>query len=457
MFRFIQQQSDCRTRSRSSLGVVVGLAMTLAAQQAAAAPRLNPEHVLREWAKASQTIVPVGKAAQQRTFHEYKNAHKAHQIALINEFRGPVDADQLLKRYRFTEVKRARKLFRLTAVPRDDVEGLFMAGFEVAFSDNSFLPVSIQFVDTNGKQQGDSIALLTSRHESATEAFDRSPVEQERSVVRLAAAVDDPAGESVQQANIKFPAKQGDDSKRLQEVLNKWKANAKRTKTIRATFSRYEYDHIFHLETRARGTLAFRAPDKAKIEIEASKASIGATSQKFDKQGKRYLVEDHSKAETWIWWKNHGCMVSHASKQIDIYSKSRNPSPVRPATFTQNKSSTFVDSLKRQRPLFNSWSSCLESEFEWSLVTDTTSQLQLRGVAVTLEAKQQTDEIFVLLEPTSFRLQAMRFVSSRGNHELVYVLRDVMINVDDDAVEFVNPVSFEVPELPGYRTIKHDR
>jgi hypothetical protein len=108
------------------LFIVASLALSAKPAISAPPPRLSPASILREWATASQAIVPTGKSAGIRTQHAQRSRHNGHQIALIVEFRGPVDADKLLARYRFIEAKRTGNTIRLTAVPRDVVERLFI-------------------------------------------------------------------------------------------------------------------------------------------------------------------------------------------------------------------------------------------------------------------------------------------------------------------------------------------
>ena len=142
--------------------LLIGGAIVLATAPSIAAPppRLSPEHILREWAAISEAVVPTSKSAEKRTCHAQRGRLNGHQIALIVELRGPIDADDLLARYRFTEAKRKGNTVRLTVIPRDGVERLFVPRFEVEFIDDSYLPTSLRFADRNGGKMGEPVAVL---------------------------------------------------------------------------------------------------------------------------------------------------------------------------------------------------------------------------------------------------------------------------------------------------------
>ena len=147
--------------SFASLLAVVAVAVMPQSLLAAPPPRLSSAHIVREWAKASQAIVPPGKSAQLRTLHRHRRQFNGHQIALINEFRGPVDADELLKRYRFDEVTRTGNTYRLQAVARDGVERLFSPRWQIDIDAATNLPVSLMLPLCGGGNGRQLVGLLT--------------------------------------------------------------------------------------------------------------------------------------------------------------------------------------------------------------------------------------------------------------------------------------------------------
>jgi hypothetical protein len=182
--------------------LLAGAALTLPAQSAPAAPAagLNPEHVVREWAAASRVIAPQGKSDHRRLLHTYGNQHNGHQIALICEFRGPVDADRLLERYRFTSAERDGDDILITAVPRDEVERLFVGHFEIGVAADTFLPAAIRFEGSRQPTAARPIALLNRWQREQIAQVESPAADRTPTVLRVASS--QPADASVVQAAV---------------------------------------------------------------------------------------------------------------------------------------------------------------------------------------------------------------------------------------------------------------
>jgi len=439
--------------------LLIGAAIVLSTQPTIAAPppRLSPEHVLREWASISQAIVPPGKSAAKRACHAQRERHNGHQIALIVEFRGPVDADKLLARYRFTEAKRTGNTIQLTGIPRDGIERLFVPRFDVGFTDDSFLPTSLQFADRNSDKMGEPVAMLV-KVSAAVIAELNAPVRAPLpSGIRLVGGERGKFQGTVKTAAAEIPAGDSNQSPEVQRVLEKWKASASRVRTFRAEFMRFEYDHVFNVERRSHGSLMYAAPNKWRLDVQPSEVKSDVNDGRIDDSGKRYIVQPRQPPETTIWTGKKVYHVAHKPKQIEVFPKPARKVGVRKASFSESFRNWYFDTARIQLPLFATWRPDMETEFDWKLVNETSSRLQLTGIPRTKQLKSQISEVGLLLDAKTYRVRAVKFVDPGKNSETVYSLRKVLVNIDDNAVEFADDRRIEPPNLPGYKWIEHGK
>ncbi|MBT6495221.1 MAG: outer membrane lipoprotein carrier protein LolA [Planctomycetaceae bacterium] len=439
--------------------LLIGAALALSAQRTSAAPppRLSPEHVLREWASISKAILPAGKSAGKRTQHAQRGRHNGHQIALIVEFRGPIDADNLLARYRFTEAKRKGNTIHLTCIPRDGIERLFVPRFEVAFTDDSFLPTSLQFADRNSGKMGKPVAMLIKVSEAVIAELNapvRAPLPPDIQLVK-GEQVNSP--EAVKTAAADIPAGTSKPSTEVQRVLAKWKASASQVRTFRADFVRFKYDHIFNLERRSRGSLIYAAPNIGRIDFRPSSVNPGAVSERMGRNSKHYKLESDRSRETWIFTQQKVYQVSHETQQVEVFSKPIRRTDGRKASFFEAIAIAFFDITRVRLALFATWRPFMETEFDWELVNQTSSRLQLKGVPRTERLKSNYSEIGVLLDARTFRVRAIKFVDPAKNTETIFSLQNILVNIDDNAVEFADDRRIETPNLPGYKWIEHGK
>lgn len=159
----------------------------------------SAERALRLWADASAEIPAPGKSARQRALYRHRSDHSGHEIALILEFLGPVDADDLLQRYRFTGIEQAGGGIRLTAVPRDSVERLFYRQWEIVLDARTHLPVSLTFSGRNDRSPGEPVALFSDRQRALIAAANVTKETHVTDNVQLASA-ESPAENRVVQA-----------------------------------------------------------------------------------------------------------------------------------------------------------------------------------------------------------------------------------------------------------------
>ena len=182
-----------------------GVLLTLSSASTVLAEQPAVETVLHRWAAASAAIPSPGKSAGQRTLFAHRRQHSGHEVALVLKFRGPINAADLLRRYRFKETNRNGNRIRLTATPKDGIERLFFKQFEISLDTKTYLPTVVSFTDRKGNRKGKPITLFSERQRERL-ASSNEPVEAPvpRSV-KLGAAEDLFENSIVQTVFIGFP------------------------------------------------------------------------------------------------------------------------------------------------------------------------------------------------------------------------------------------------------------
>jgi hypothetical protein len=119
-------------------------------------------HVLACWEAAAADFEPVGPHEKRRLLALHHPGRSAHELDLICELRGPIDARRLADRYVWQTPVDGRAHLELTAETHDAVERLFFRGFAVKLDRATLRPVSIRFLDATGAAGSPAFALETS-------------------------------------------------------------------------------------------------------------------------------------------------------------------------------------------------------------------------------------------------------------------------------------------------------
>lgn len=109
-----------------------------------------------EWEKASKGLPRATTSEVARMHDVHRDFLSEHEMALIREFRGSINAAVLRERYEWTTRRTSRDGATLSARPRDQLEQLFYSRFEVSFDSQTKLPVSLKWFDRN---RGESTAV----------------------------------------------------------------------------------------------------------------------------------------------------------------------------------------------------------------------------------------------------------------------------------------------------------
>jgi hypothetical protein len=115
----------------------------------------SAEGLLARWEARSATLFKPGEAERVRLIYDHPEL-SGHEISLLLEFRGPVEAEALGSRYGWSKESHEPSL---RAVPIDEIERMFVPAFRVSF-DQAGLPNSLTFL-TPEKQPLREVALHT--------------------------------------------------------------------------------------------------------------------------------------------------------------------------------------------------------------------------------------------------------------------------------------------------------
>src|SRR5690606_11348217 len=94
-------------------------------------------------------------------YHVHQAAHSAHEIALLNEFRGPVSAADLKQRFAWSLQERGKDIV-IVGTPTDEVEKLFFQKVAVTLDSQTRLPKTVRFQEANPQAQPKDLAVVIS-------------------------------------------------------------------------------------------------------------------------------------------------------------------------------------------------------------------------------------------------------------------------------------------------------
>ncbi|HUG90835.1 MAG TPA: hypothetical protein VML55_08385 [Planctomycetaceae bacterium] len=117
--------------------------------------------VLARWEAASGDLEPVGLHERRRLIAVHHPGRSAHELDVICELRGPIDATSLSERYEWRGPLIGAGHIELAAETRDAVERLFFRGFTLKLDRETYRPVSIEFDDAEGSASPLPFALET--------------------------------------------------------------------------------------------------------------------------------------------------------------------------------------------------------------------------------------------------------------------------------------------------------
>ncbi|REJ89281.1 MAG: hypothetical protein DWQ34_20105 [Planctomycetota bacterium] len=390
---------------------------------------------LAAWERASAERSPLRPDVD---FTGIEEKYTAHELQTAADLYGPVQADQLIRR--FTWVDRSGSFGRVVmrGVPRDELTRLFYSAVDVQFDAATWEVQSVVFFDREGRPRPHAIqppAAPSAGGGIVTTAGFRSTDSQ----IRLAANFVEPAD------LLEVPA-----ASDVQVILDRWAQAMHDVRAVDGTFKRFTYDSVFLTEQRAVGRFHFEAPNRGLYVVEPVKAGLGGPSQKLDKQGRPYaIVADDPVAYYW-----NGTHVVWLDEQARTYQMVPVPESLDSEVRTVGSwDFVWARMAAPQRVLpgvVDVHNEDFLSRYHWSILRQSPRQIILQGQPATQESRYNLSRLQVILDPETFRTTATRVIDAGASREIVHVFEYGTFHRALQPAE-----SKWEPDLTRYRRVEH--
>lgn len=116
--------------------------------------------ILTRWERAAAETRKPGRLDREHLLRVGGPEHSAHEIDVVLNFSGPIDSDELTKRFRWTCHSSSKNTTCLFGEPTDAVDRLFFSHVEVTFEGDNPLPVGVEFFDLAGQPKRQSLNVV---------------------------------------------------------------------------------------------------------------------------------------------------------------------------------------------------------------------------------------------------------------------------------------------------------
>ncbi len=252
-------------------------------------------------------------------------------------------------------------------------------------------------------------------------------------------------GESTSRPAIEAPPDPTDLSPvtpELAEILDKWEAASRETKTVKLQFVRTVYNLVFEEERVADGELLIERPDKVSLVLRSFSINNHEKSKRIGKSGRPFrIVADH--AAKWIWNSNQLLMVDD---ELKIYERAEIPEKRVTYRFIWLFAFAFSDTvlpLLHEIPVEK-----LRQDYSLKLVRRDNRSIILVASPRTAALRAQFIECYIMIDPNSWQTSAVKIIDPGRNMETVY-------RVDSREINPVLPADSFDPDLNarGYKSV----
>jgi hypothetical protein len=387
---------------------------------------------LTRWQQATTQRKPVTVAQMERAFQDHHETRSAHELALMLEFRGPVQADTLAKRFQWSvnqeEQSDKQPNVRLVGSTTDDVERLFYKSFEVTLDAKTHRPLSLRFSDRNGKWSDQHITLQSRLETNVADSSSGSvtTADFKDDTKRSANQSDVLPVQFLERAPNEQPPTETDDDEptnitpKLKNILTRWAAASSGISS--ATFHRFRYDDNSKTERRATGVFYYESSTRGRYDIKSVANAGGEKSSKEDSAGKPYQLKQE-RSSKFVWTGRSLMLVDDDEKN---YRSLATPRPSNTDGPVQAGFSNAVLDWLSTPVNFLPFSAGFDldvaaSQYDWELLKENESRIWMK--ATPREGKQARGfrEVNVILNRKTFRTQATRIRDANGSHETVHV------------------------------------
>lgn len=259
---------------------------------------VSVEDVLNEWEFASRHLLGVGPMEHRRLYKAHHATHSAHEIAVLNDFRGPVTAADLKRRFDWSLQGRGRETV-ITGIPQDEVERLFFQKVAVTLDPETHLPKSVGFLGRDSKQSDEALAVVPGPRIAEPKRF--QPAENARPL-QLAQRNErhqrSKSSVRVVEHVTLMPVPKPEIPKKVQDLLMSWETSAQAIQAVDAKIERRVFERRQHVEHRASGEFAYRVPPIVHVTLKPADLAAIQTSKRTNAAGVPYELLP-SPAEHW--------------------------------------------------------------------------------------------------------------------------------------------------------------
>ncbi len=254
------------------------------------------EEALDRWEHASAGLMGVGPMEDRRLFYFYGRHRSAHEIALVNEFRGPVSAADLQKRFEWT-LRQAGKNVVMVGVPTDVVERLFYKRCEVTLDPKTHLPRAVRFAEPGRNRMSEPLAVVASpRYEEPRRFEPAAPLHPVQAASREG-HLPRPSPLKVAEHVVLKPVPEPHFPADLRQILRTWETAGREVQSLKARVQCSTYDHHAQIEHRSEGELTYSARG-VRCTLKPAKLSPNQTSARTAADGSPYQLSP-APAEHW--------------------------------------------------------------------------------------------------------------------------------------------------------------
>lgn len=264
----------------------------------------------RAWAKASADLEPLGGLDRRRIECAAPAGCTAHELSIVCEFHGPVQADDLRRRYDCARIEKRGPAVRLTLTPTDPVERMFVPECVVTLETATHRPTRIEFPADAARKTPCVVPIVARANIDRLIALSDAPPEAcgvPGPLVPIETAQLVPGVEEV-------PRPLRPVTPEVKRMLAHWE-QATTGRELRAEVRRFTYDLVFHTERRSSGEFRYEAPGAGRLELHPLPVGAHADSPRQSADGKPFqLVADHD--ETWFSREPALLPVSHEAEEL---------------------------------------------------------------------------------------------------------------------------------------------
>ncbi len=383
----------------------------------ASSAKLSPQQVLTHWENASAGLLGVGALEHRRVYYLHQNTHSAHEIAILNEFRGPVLAEDLVKRFDWT-LKPNKGQWVMIGTPTDEVEKLFFQQLTVVLDSQTHLPSSVQFAGLDNKKPSKTLAVVMSPRWQEPNRF---PSDVSAKPIPIAShnprPIPDVSPVRVVEHVTLRPVPQRHLPVEVQSILTAWETASKQVHSLDATVKRHTFENQNRVEHRAEGGLTFTTPAQVECQLKPAKITASEVSQRLKADGVPFELLP-SPGENWKYTPEQIRFAQKPGEQgILLTQNGQVPNTVRQASHQETTNSERV--IVPWRMLFQVSATDFAERFDIRL-----GHAQ-RGACLVCFPRRGNDvgqfgQMNIYLDPTDWQPYSVELVNRQGDTETVY-------------------------------------